>query len=62
MTRFMVPEAKDDEFYWNIIDTENDNKVILQHISIIQTRELCGLLNALDAKSKKDESREVEDG
>ena len=26
--RFIVPKEKDDEFYWNIIDTEND-KVVL---------------------------------
>lgn len=45
--RFIVPKDKDDEFYWNIIDTEND-KVVLQHISRIATIEICFLLNELD--------------
>lgn len=45
--RFTVPKEKDDEFYWNIIDTEN-GKVVLQHISLIATREMCTLLNELD--------------
>ena len=54
MTRFEIPKTKDDEFYWNIIDTENNNKVVLQHISLNQTRELCELLNSLDVKVKKE--------
>lgn len=45
--RFIVPKEKDEEFYWNIIDTEN-GKVVLQHISLIATREMCNLLNGLD--------------
>lgn len=45
--RFIVPKEKDDEFYWNIIDTEND-KVVLQHISLLATTEMCNLLNELD--------------
>lgn len=45
--RFIVPKEKDEEFYWNIIDTEN-GKVVLQHISLIATREMCTLLNELD--------------
>lgn len=45
--RFIVPKEKDDEFYWNIIDTEN-GKVVLQHISLIATIEMCTLLNRLD--------------
>ena len=54
MTRFEIPKTKDDEFYWNIIDTENNNKVVLQHISLNQTRELCELLNSLDVKAEKE--------
>lgn len=45
--RFIVPKEKDDEFYWNIIDTEN-GKVVLQHISLFATTEMCFLLNELD--------------
>ena len=45
--RFIVPKEKDDEFYWNIIDNEND-KVVLQHISLLATIEMCNLLNELD--------------
>ena len=45
--RFIIPKEKDDEFYWNIIDTEND-KVVLQHISRIATIEICFLINELD--------------
>lgn len=45
--RFIVPKEKDDEFYWNIIDTEND-KVVLQHISRFATIDMCFLLNELD--------------
>lgn len=45
--RFIASKEKDGKFYWNIIDTEND-KVVLQHISLIATREMCNLLNGLD--------------
>lgn len=45
--RFIVPKEKDDEFYWNIIDNEND-KVVLQHISLLATIEICNLLNELN--------------
>ena len=45
--RFIVPKEKDEEFYWNIIDTEN-NKVVLQHISRFATLDICFLLNELD--------------
>lgn len=47
MKRFIVSEEKDDEFYWNIVDSKN-GKVILQHISLIATREMCDLLNGLN--------------
>lgn len=45
--RFIAPREKDDEFYWNIIDTEN-GKVVLQHISRFATLDICFLLNELD--------------
>lgn len=45
--RFIVPKQKDEEFYWNIIDTQT-GKVVLQHISLIATIEMCTLLNGLD--------------
>ena len=50
--RFIVPKEKDDEFYWNIIDTQT-GKVVLQHISLVQTRELCDLMNSLNVKSRQ---------
>lgn len=45
--RFIVPKEKDEEFYWNIINTEN-GKVVLQHINLLATLEMCILLNKLD--------------
>ena len=54
--RFIVLEEKDDEFYWNIIDTRT-GKVVLQHISLVQTRELCDLMNSLNVKSRQFEKR-----
>ena len=45
--RFIVPKEKDNDFYWNIIDTET-SKVVLQHISLLATIEMCTLLNELD--------------
>lgn len=45
--RFIAPKEKDEEFYWNIIDTEN-GKVVLQHISRFAILEMCTLLNELD--------------
>lgn len=54
--RFIVPKEKDDDFYWNIIDTQT-GKVVLQHISFVQTRELCDLMNSLNVKSRQFEKR-----
>ena len=45
--RFIAPKEKDDEYCWNIIDTEN-GKVVLQHISRFATIDMCTLLNKLD--------------
>ena len=44
--RYIIPEDKDEDNYWQIIDTETGKKVLF-HISLIQTRDICKLLNHL---------------
>lgn len=50
--RYIIPEEKDEDNYWQITDTLTGEKVLF-HISLTQTRDICGLLNRLNDENEK---------
>ena len=52
MSRFMVSNNKNDNFYWEIMDTYKD-RVVCEHISRIELLNIAGLLNQLNGENEQ---------